>query len=71
VHVPPRQPAALAEALADLLGDAERLTALGRAGARRARARYSWDRVAAQTLQAYSTLLPLSLAETVDEEVSS
>jgi D-inositol-3-phosphate glycosyltransferase len=59
LHVPPRRPDALAEVLADLLPDTARLRALGAAGARRARSRYSWDRVAAQTVQAYSDLLPL------------
>ena len=45
--------------LADLLPDTARLRALGAAGARRARARYSWDRVAAQTVSSYRDLLPL------------
>ncbi len=71
VHVPPRRPDVLAEELADLLTDPERLSALGRAGASRARAKYSWDRVAAQTLQSYEDLLPLPLAAMTDEEVSS
>ncbi len=71
VHVPPRRPDVLAEALADLLCDDDRLHALGRAGARRSRAKYSWDRVAAQTLQSYEDLLPLPLAALLDEEVSS
>lgn len=57
VHVRPRQPHELAAALAELLPDAPRRTALGRAGAARARARYSWDRIAAQTLAAYTELL--------------
>ena len=59
VHVPPRRPDVLAEVLGDLLPDTARLRALGAAGARRARARYSWDRVAAQTVSAYRDLLPL------------
>ena len=71
VHVPPRRPDVLAEALGDLLCDDDRLQALGTAGARRARAKYSWDRVAAQTLQSYEDLLPLPLAALIDEEVSS
>jgi D-inositol-3-phosphate glycosyltransferase len=62
LHVPPRRPDVLAEVLGDLLADDERLTALGRAAARRARTKYSWDRVAAQTLQSYEDLLPLTLA---------
>jgi D-inositol-3-phosphate glycosyltransferase len=60
VHVPPRRPDVLAEVLGELLDDAPRRRALGAAGARRARSRYSWDRVAAQTLQAYADLVPPS-----------
>ena len=71
LHVPPRRPDVLAEQLADLLSDDERRLALGRAGARRARAKYSWDRVAVQTLHTYADLLPLPLAAMIDEEVSS
>ena len=58
VHVPPRRPDRLAAALAALLADPARLAALGRAGARRARRRYSWDRIAAGTLDAYGALRP-------------
>ena len=71
VHVPPRRPDVLADTLAELLPDHERRQALGRAAARRARSRYSWDRVAGQTLQAYADLLPLPLSQMVEEEVSS
>ena len=58
VHVPPRDPARLAGALRGLLDDPARRRALGRAGAARARARYSWDRVAAGTLETYADLVP-------------
>jgi glycosyltransferase involved in cell wall biosynthesis len=71
LHVEPRSTGPLADALAELLPDAERRRSLGAAGARRARARYSWDRVAAQTLQAYAELLPLPLDQMIEEEVSS
>ena len=71
VHVPPRCPDRLAEALGELLLDPDRLRSLGRAGASRARAKYSWDRIAGQTLQSYEDLLPLPLAALLDEEVSS
>ena len=68
VHVPPRRPDVVAEALADLLADPARRAAYGTAGAARARGRYSWARVAATTLQTYQSLLPLSAAGVVEEE---
>jgi glycosyltransferase involved in cell wall biosynthesis len=54
VHVPPRGPEALAEALAVLLADPLRRAAFGRAGAARARQRYGWDHIAASTLDVYA-----------------
>jgi D-inositol-3-phosphate glycosyltransferase len=57
VHVPPRQPGLVAEAVAGLLADPERRAALGAAGARRARRRYGWDRIARSTLEVYAGLL--------------
>jgi D-inositol-3-phosphate glycosyltransferase len=56
VHVPPRRPDLLAGALRDLLADPDRRARLGAAGARRARERYGWDRVAGATLDAYAAL---------------
>ena len=53
LHVPPRDPHATAAALAYLLADQGLRQELGRAGQQRARARYSWDRVAAETEKAY------------------
>ena len=53
LHVPPKDPAALAAALATLLGDAGLRRDLGRAGRQRAWSRYSWDQVAAETERAY------------------
>jgi glycosyltransferase involved in cell wall biosynthesis len=54
VHVPPRGPEALAEALAALLADPARRAALGRAGSARARQRYGWDRIGASTMEVYA-----------------
>jgi glycosyltransferase involved in cell wall biosynthesis len=54
VHVPPRDPAALAEALRALLADAGRREALGAAGAQRARARYGFGRIARATRDVYA-----------------
>jgi glycosyltransferase involved in cell wall biosynthesis len=71
VHVPPRRPEVLAEVLDELLADPARCRALGTAGARRARRRYSWDRVAAMSLQAYEQLLPLPRSALLSEGASS
>jgi glycosyltransferase involved in cell wall biosynthesis len=71
LHVAPRDVDQLAEALGELLPDADRRRSLGLAAARRARTRYSWDRVAAQTFQAYTGLLPLPVEQLLGEEVTS
>jgi glycosyltransferase involved in cell wall biosynthesis len=51
--VPPRDPSALATTLADLLATPANRGRLGRAGRQRACRRYSWDRVAAETVRVY------------------
>ncbi|MFC4907180.1 glycosyltransferase [Actinomadura gamaensis] len=51
--VPPRDPVAAARAVNALLDDPARREAYGRAGRRRAEARYSWPRVARDTLSVY------------------
>lgn len=51
--VPPRRPRALAAALQFLLGDRTTRGQFGAAGRDRARTRYSWDRVADETVRAY------------------
>lgn len=53
IHVPARDPEAIASALGLLLRDPALQTELGAAGQQRARSRYSWDRVAAETEKAY------------------
>jgi glycosyltransferase involved in cell wall biosynthesis len=53
VHVPPRDPAALAAALGELLDRPEQRAALGAAGAERARGRFAHERVAAATRDVY------------------
>ena len=60
LHVPPRDPEAIASALALLLENPALRAGLGEAGQQRARTRYSWDRVAAETEKAYQ----LAVAET-------
>jgi D-inositol-3-phosphate glycosyltransferase len=63
-HIPPRRPDAIAAVVRELLEDPEQRAALGRGGVARARARYSWDRVADGTLQAYSEVAPARVAAT-------
>jgi glycosyltransferase involved in cell wall biosynthesis len=55
--VPPRDPDRLGEVLAALLADDERRAAYGAAGVRRARARYRWSRVVADTEAVYRQVL--------------
>jgi glycosyltransferase involved in cell wall biosynthesis len=55
--VPPRDPDALGAALAALLADDERRAAYGAAGVRRARTRYRWSRVVADTETVYRQVL--------------
>ena len=57
IHVPPRSPQHLAAALRSLLEDPVLRRRLGTAGARRARQRYGWNRVARSTLGVYGELL--------------
>jgi type III pantothenate kinase len=54
VHVSPRDPDRVAEAARGLLEDPARRAAYGRAGVRRARRLYDWDRIAAATLDVYA-----------------
>jgi D-inositol-3-phosphate glycosyltransferase len=56
LHVPPRDPDRLARAVGRLLADDSLRASLGEAGAKRARRRYSWSRVAAATLDTYREL---------------
>jgi D-inositol-3-phosphate glycosyltransferase len=56
LHVPPRQPAAIAAAVGHLLTHPAVARTMGRAGALRARARYGWPRIAAATLASYRQL---------------
>lgn len=53
--VPPSEPKPLARALRSLLADSARRRRWGAAGHRKVRGRYSWDRIAADTLTAYRT----------------
>jgi glycosyltransferase involved in cell wall biosynthesis len=56
LHVPPRRPESVAHAVRSVLEDGERRAALAFAGARRARRRYGWARIATSTLDAYQVV---------------
>ncbi len=61
--VPPRDPSRLGEALAALLADDARRAAYGAAGMRRARSRYRWARVVADTEAVYRQVLETAATE--------
>jgi D-inositol-3-phosphate glycosyltransferase len=54
--VPPRDPVALADRLAQLHHTPARARAFGRAGMRRVRGNFTWQRVATQLAALYATL---------------
>jgi D-inositol-3-phosphate glycosyltransferase len=60
LHVPAREPRAIARALRSLAADPARRLMLGRLGAERVRARYAWSRIAAETLDVYRGLVTTS-----------
>ncbi|GAA3834690.1 glycosyltransferase family 1 protein [Sphaerisporangium flaviroseum] len=57
ILVPPRDPRSLATAVNTLLDDPGLRQAYGRAGAERARARYNWPRIAAETCAVYEEVV--------------
>jgi glycosyltransferase involved in cell wall biosynthesis len=57
LHVPPDKPGALRAAIRTLLADECRRNAMSTAGQDRARSRYSWERVATETVRAYDRTL--------------
>ncbi|NYD78162.1 glycosyltransferase [Arthrobacter cupressi] len=67
LHVPPHDPEAIADAVARLLADPALRARMGSAGTRRARSRYSWDRVAADTEKAYWSVLASGLSRHATE----
>jgi glycosyltransferase involved in cell wall biosynthesis len=67
LQVPPRDPEAIADAVGQLLGDPALRAGMGKAGLRRARSRYSWDRIAADTEKAYRSVLAAGLSRQAGE----
>ncbi|RAU99437.1 glycosyltransferase [Mycolicibacter senuensis] len=57
--IPPKDPRACANAVTAILRDRRAAAAFGTAGRERARSRYSWERVATDTLRVYDRLLPV------------
>ncbi len=57
-HVPPRHPTALAATLRRLAADRTILARYGMAARNRAESRYTWDRVAAETMRVYHQVAP-------------
>ena len=57
IHVPPRSPIALANALRDLLKNEKRCIELALAATRRANRRYGWARIASDTLAVYNDVI--------------
>jgi glycosyltransferase involved in cell wall biosynthesis len=70
LHVPPRDPQALAAAVRRLTGEPGRAARMGAAGVARVQERFTWDRVAATTLRVYERLVAARAGEgVVAEEV--
>ena len=69
--VPPRDPCALARRLSYLHRHRGHAEALGRAGLRRARAAFTWERVARQLAQAYQSVTPVVGAVRVSAPAAS
>lgn len=63
--VKPKSPAEVAAAINELMHDDFLRQSLGAAGRDRAKARYSWDRIAADTLRIYDRLVPAGLQPSV------
>jgi D-inositol-3-phosphate glycosyltransferase len=57
LQIPPKDPDALAEAIAELLSQPEIAHSMGRAGVTRVRDRYTWSRIAADTERVYESML--------------
>ncbi|MGB8996945.1 MAG: glycosyltransferase, partial [Pseudonocardiaceae bacterium] len=69
--VPPRDPAALAQRLRELLADPARLAAIASAAASRARSRYGWSRIAGETELLYRRVLARTDTGTATDAVTT
>jgi D-inositol-3-phosphate glycosyltransferase len=70
VHVPPRNPHALAGTLRELLRSSAMVEAYGAAGRDRAIVRYGWDRIAAETAEVYRQVVAERTADTPVEPMA-
>jgi len=68
ILVPPRDPAAIADALGELLADPARRRALGRAGRDRMEHGYSWSAVAARTADAYRSAIQAAAIDDLPDD---
>ena len=68
LHVPPRDPDAVAQALAAILGDPALAQQLGAAGVARVNSRYAWENVAAATEKIYARMVAARHRGTVRAE---
>jgi len=69
LHVPPRDPRAIADAVCGLLADRALRSRLSEGGVRRAQTLYGWDQVAADTRRVYGAVVHRSLP--VEEVVAA
>jgi D-inositol-3-phosphate glycosyltransferase len=69
--IPPRDPAALAGALRQLLADPARRASMGEAGIQRAQSRYRWDRIAGETLAVYQRVAGAGLSDASPAQASA
>ncbi|HEY0540601.1 MAG TPA: glycosyltransferase [Actinoallomurus sp.] len=68
VYARPERPVELAHRIRGLLAEGTHLAALGIGGADRVRARYSWERIANETIKVYESVCPASEPETAPED---
>jgi glycosyltransferase involved in cell wall biosynthesis len=69
--LPPGRPEVLARRVRDLMASPLKLSAYGIASADRARSRYPWQRIAAETVAAYQRCLPASASPVLAEQLSA